>query len=348
MNDRHYAIAEFLDVQGLKQARRIALPSDASFRRYERVVMDDGRHFILMDAPPKTETILPFIYVDHYLREHGLSAPKIYAQDTTQGFMLLEDLGDARFTQLLMPDAQPSDEPMLYCEAIAALVHLQRQTPPLDLPHYDHALLMREVELFVDWYLPHVVGHTASENIKNCYRAIWDGVLAAHVPDHPVVVLRDYHADNLMWLPDRKGIERVGLLDFQDAVVGSPIYDLISLLEDARRDVAPQTVDAAIAFYMNASPQNDPEVLLRHYAVYAAQRNCKILGIFARLAVRDQKRRYLEYMPRVWKHLEHDMQHPALESLRLWFDTVIPSPDRVISAFTPPSLSAGEPSAICQ
>lgn len=335
-SERQQVIAAFLMLHGLEGARCIALPSDASFRHYHRV-MAEGRQFIVMDAPPPTEDVRPFIKVDHYLRQCGFSAPAIYAEDVDKGLLLLEDLGDDRFTSLLMQADAAQQEKILYQEAVATLLHLHTQPLPEDFPVYSHEYLMREIGLLVEWYLPAIQGARDADEHKKEYIELWNALLTARPAYKPVAVLRDYHADNLMWLPRRKGIERVGILDFQDAVIGHPVYDLISLLEDARRDVGGQTVEHVKAYYVQHITQECRATFEGDYALYAAQRNCKILGIFARLAIRDHKPRYLHYISRVWKHLEHDLAHPSLGKLRDWFERVIPQKYRVPEALHVPS-----------
>jgi len=322
--ERQQVVTAFLKLHALEDAVCVALPSDASFRQYYRIFSDE-RQYILMDAPSPAEDVKPFVTVGRYLRACGLSAPEIYAQDIDNGLLLLEDLGDNRFTALLTQSMDNQKESAFYREAVAALSHLQAQEVPKNFPFYTTECLMREITLFVEWYLPRVRGIEHLQQKTKAYIALWESLLAPSRNYRPVLVLRDYHADNLMWLPKRSGIERVGVLDFQDAVIGHPVYDLISLLEDARRDISLATVSMAKAYYQEQVGYPDGVRFEEDYAFYAAQRNCKILGIFARLAVRDHKPRYLEYIPRVWKHLERDMQHPLLVPLKAWFDDTIPS-----------------------
>lgn len=332
---RESLIRSFLAENGLNEAKRFPLKSDASFRGYERL-QDGDKKFMLMDAPPPEEDVRPFINIGNYLIRRGLSAPIIYAQDEKNGFLILEDLGNDSFTNVLSGKSDLSNdctELELYTAAIDVLIQLDRSTLPSNTPGYNDELLIQECELFTKWYLPNIEGLEDIKERKQQYLEIWQKLLKYPKVSEDVVVLRDYHADNLMWLPGRIGVERVGLLDFQDAVIGSPVYDLVSLLEDARRDVSEDTVNSVIDHYLNERKAINPDLFSAQYAIIAAQRNCKIIGIFARLAIRDNKTRYLGYLARVWKHLESDLEHPALESLKIWMDATLPQSKRKSSSF---------------
>jgi aminoglycoside/choline kinase family phosphotransferase len=335
MDEREKQIIDFLRKNKLGDATRKKLASDASFRRYERIVTEE-KTIMLMDAPPQKESISPFINIDNYLRRRGLSSPEIYASDEKKGLMLLEDLGDDSFTNVLSGKSDISDkhnEMELYLAAMDVLIQLDRSTLPAKTPDYDGALLMKECKLLTEWYLPNVSPDSATKSVIDDYVAIWDNLLNLPKVSEDVLVLRDYHADNLMWLPQRVGVQNVGLLDFQDAVIGSPVYDIISLLEDARRDVSKDVVTACINHYLETRKSVHREDFLATYAILAAQRNSKIVGIFARLAIRDKKTRYINYLPRVWKHLENGLKHPVLAPLQKWFDKVIPAESRKPEAF---------------
>ncbi len=302
-------IDAFLARCGLAGARRAALAGDASVRRYERLAAD-GRTLVLMDAPPEALDLRPFLAVDAWLREQGLSAPAVLAADLAEGLVLLEDLGDDLFRPLL--EERTVDEALLYRTAVDLLVALQRAEPPA-LPRYDDAWLLREARLLVEWYAPALSAAAVEE-----YGKIWRQVLPAARVGADVFVYVDYHADNLLWLPERAGLARVGLLDFQDARLGPPAYDLVSLLADARREVTPDLARAMVAHYLAARPELDPDAFAAAYAVLGAQRNAKILGLFSRLAVRDGKRQYLDLQPRVRAHLASALRHPVLAPLRAW------------------------------
>lgn len=334
MTEREGLIRAFLARAGWAGAERRPLAGDASFRRYERLTAADGRRTVLMDAPPPHEDIRPFLAVAAHLAACGLAAPAVLAADADAGFALLEDLGDGLFTRVL---AEGGDEAALYAAAVDVLAALHAAPPGgLALAPYDDALLMAEADLFVDWFLPAATGAPCGDAAREEFHAAWRAVFPKAHALPPVLVLRDYHADNLIWLPEREGLKRVGLLDFQDAVFGSPAYDLVSLFEDARRDVAPATVAAMRARYLAARPGIDADAFDAAYAVLGAQRNTKIVGIFTRLWRRDGKPGYLDFLPRVWAHLERDLAHPALGPVRAWFDDHAPPPLRGRPPGAPP------------
>jgi aminoglycoside/choline kinase family phosphotransferase len=220
----------------------------------------------------------------------------------------------------------PQQEETLYLAATDVLIDLYRWAAKADyslfLP-YDNILLIRESALLAEWFLPTVIERALVAEYAEEYTKIWQALLAELPALRAVLTLRDYHADNLIWLPERKGAKRVGLLDFQDAVVGSPAYDMVSFLEDARRDVETSTVIHVLQYYLEHThlPAED---FMAAYALLGAQRNCKIIGIFTRLAVRDGKHQYLSCLPRVWRHLERDLSHPLLKPLQDWMEKRIP------------------------
>lgn len=311
------------------------LAGDASNRRYLRLPPQPGRSgAVLMDAPPETgEDVRPFVAVTHWLRSHGLSAPEIAAADLTQGFLILEDLGDDLFARLLRH--APARETELYAVAVDLLAGLADIPAPatigppgcrLALPPYDAAVLAREAALIREWWMP-AAGPDPSPDLAAEFDALVAGATATVAPVREVLVLRDYHAENLVWLPDRAGAARVGLLDYQDALAGHPAYDLMSLLEDARRDTPEELRGAMIRRYLDRRPGLDATAYRAAYAALGAQRNLKIVGIFARLAIRDRKRRYLDLIPRVWNHLRNDLAHPALAPLAAWVTRHVPPPD---------------------
>ncbi len=326
MTDRSGAIDEFLAGQGWGEARRRPLAGDASFRRYVRLERD-GATAMLMDAPPEFEDVRPFVTIAEHLSALGFSAPCILARDIAQGFLLLEDLGDDTYTKRL---AAGADEQELYALAVDVLIALHRMPRAIasGMAPYDDDLLLSEARLLVDWYVPAICaedGHAGlSDETKLAYDRAWRQVMprARRVPD--TLVLRDYHVDNLMWLPGRDGIKACGLLDFQDAVAGPVSYDLISLLEDARRDLAPGLADHMLARYLDAFPALDRDAFAASCAIMAAMRNAKIIGIFTRLDVRDGKPIYLKHIPLVWRLLQRDLEHPVLAPVKAWFARHLP------------------------
>jgi aminoglycoside/choline kinase family phosphotransferase len=320
---RQQAMRRLLDANGWRGIEPQPLTADASFRTYHRLA-DGRRRAVLMDAPPPQEDVAPYIAVAALLRRLGLSAPEVMAEDRGHGFLLIEDFGDDTYTRLL---ARGADEAALYALAIDTLVALQRAVAAEDapdLPPYDEARLLAEAALLADWYYPAATGNALAEAEREDYLARWRGVLREIEPCSATLVLRDYHVDNLMLLPDREGVRGCGLLDFQDAVVGHPAYDLVSLIEDARRDVPPALRESAAARYLAAFPGLDRPAFRRAAAILAAQRNAKIIGIFTRLWRRDGKAQYLPHIPRVWRLLEEDLHEPALAPIAGWLDRHLP------------------------
>jgi aminoglycoside/choline kinase family phosphotransferase len=306
-------VHEFLARCGWAGARVEPLAGDASFRRYFRVV-DGARTAVLMDAPPPQEDVRPFIGVAEWLHSVGLSAPEILARDVDHGLLLLGDFGDWRLREML--DSDPSREWELYELATDVLVHLHKHRPMDGLPVHGLPQWLEELSLFTDWYCPAL---DVSVDVAG-YRAAWTEVLEPVANDGlgPVTVLRDYHAENVMLVRGREGVRHFGLLDFQDALVGHPAYDLASVLEDARRDVPPDIERAMIDRYIAAT--GSAEAFERAYWVLAAQRNTRILGVFTRLWKRDNKPHYTAFQPRMWGLLERDLARPGLEPVKLWFD----------------------------
>jgi aminoglycoside/choline kinase family phosphotransferase len=307
--------AGFLAAHGWAGARIDPLAGDASFRRYFRVE-HQGRRAVLMDAPPPNEDPRPFLQVARWLSERGFAAPVIHAADEEVGLVLLEDFGDARMREVI--DTDEGATVPLYESAVDALVAL-RKHPAGPFPAYDRAVLHREADLFVDWYCQAVGLDVDREG----WRAAWDAVLDHGLPQTPITVLRDYHAENLMLLGEGRPL---GLLDFQDALAGHPAYDLVSLLQDARREVDPNLEDVMLDRYLAATGEGD--AFMAAYHVLGAQRNAKVIGIFTRLWQRDNKPRYGALCPRVWGYLERDLSQPVLAPVARWFDDNVPPEQR--------------------
>ena len=313
---------DFLARHGWTDAQILPLAGDASFRRYFRIHAGE-RRAVLMDAPPPHEDVRPFVAVAEWLQEIGLAAPRVLAADLEQGLLLIDDLGDVQMRELV--DAEPEIERDLYETAVDVLVHIHRQPPMAGLLPHNLDQWLAELRLFPDWYVPSV-GLDPVDVEK--WDAAWREVLEPVARDGlgPVTVLRDYHAENVMLLDGRGGVERFGLIDFQDAVAGHPTYDLASILEDARRDVPPELERDMIDRYLaksGADKRFEPA-----YWALAAQRNTRILGVFCRLWKRDGKERYKQFQPRMWGLLERDLAQPGLEPVRDWFDANIPASAR--------------------
>ena len=319
------AAPAFLAAHGWDNAEIRPLAGDASFRRYFRVFRD-GRTAVLMDAPPEHEDVGPFLNVAHHLLERGFLPPRPLAVDRERGLLLLEDFGDDRVAPLLQ--REPEREGEIYREAVDILARLASKPAPGDLAPYDDAAMSREVGLFTEWYAPALGLPVEQETYLASWRRAWANLLPI-VEASPVLVLRDYHADNLMVL---EGRSELGLIDFQDALAGHPAYDLVSLLQDARRDVDPKLEAEMLDHYAARANVADRALFRAHYEILGAQRNTKILGIFTRLWKRDGKPHYLSFQPRVWNYLERNLAHPALAPVTAWFDANVP-PDKRAAAW---------------
>jgi N-acetylmuramate 1-kinase len=314
------AARPFLDANGWGGAEILPLAGDASFRRYFRVV-DGDRVAVLMDAPPPHEDPRPFIFVAEYLTGIGLSAPTILARDLDHGLLLIEDFGSVRMREHV--DAGLIEEMQAYKGVVDVLIALHKHNPPAGLKFHGLDQWLDEVALFTDWYCP-AVGLDVD---KAGFVAAWHAVLApVDAQGQSVTELRDYHAENIMLVEGAKGTAQFGLLDFQDALVGHPAYDLVSMLEDARRDVSP-TVERAMLDYYIAQTDRDASFEPAYWAL-GAQRNTRILGVFVRLWKRDNKPHYRSFQPRMWGLLERDLAQPGLEPVRAWFDANVPAEKR--------------------
>lgn len=354
---RETDIIEFLKQAGWGEAARTPVPGDASSRRYERLSMGEQKA-VLMDAPRGAEAPsepegasaadrkalgynalarlagpepAAFICIADALTARGFSAPKILSQDLDAGFILLEDLGDDLFARVIKND--PSKEAELYAAAIDVLAAIYRSSFPEALNSgeahwrlrpYDSAALQAEVDLLLEWYAVDA-GADISVAAKQQWTEIWAELfhyLSAHAPG---LALRDFHAENIFWLPERGATSRVGLIDFQDGLMAHPAYDLVSLLEDARRDVSADLHNALIARFCDQSGLKNDTAFQAAYAVMGAQRNAKILGIFIRLAKRDNKPHYRRLIPRVQKLFLGDIKGIEFKKLRAWFSAHLPS-----------------------
>jgi N-acetylmuramate 1-kinase len=350
--DRLASMLQFLNKAGLATAARRRIAGDASSRSYERL-FSGGDRFVLMNAPRKAdgppikhglpysaiahlaEDVKPFVAVANALRERGFSAPKIFFADHDAGFVLLEDLG----SELVVAGEPPMPIPERYERAVDVLIALHRHDLPNVLPvaprvehripPYDLDAFLIEVELLLDWYLA-LPGAVASAEARAEFLSLWQQALRPALDAPKTWVLRDFHSPNLLWLADRAGVAQVGLLDFQDAVMGPAAFDVASLLQDARIDVAPELETVLFQRYVRGRQAQDPsfdsDAFARLYATLAAQRATKILGIFARLDRRDRKPQYLRHLPRIYGYAHRALRHPALAALREWYHEHVPPP----------------------
>jgi len=319
---RKSALDALLGQTGWAGADLAPIPSDCSFRRYLRV-RKGAETRIVMDAPPALcESIAPFVEIDRILINFHLKAPDIYAFDADAGLAVMEDMGRDSFTAVLA--ARPLEEMRLYEHAVCALEQIERCAAPAGVPEYSRELLRKEAHLPIEWYFSRVIGARDLAQATDDYIALWEKLLPLAEPESPVLVHRDYHADNLMWLPNASGAAKVGMLDFQDAVIGHPAYDLASLLEDVRRIVSDKVIDALLERRAARFTPAQQKIFARDYALFSAQRNCKILGIFARMALLYGKPSYLRLLPNTWRALERAMRHDALSELRSWCDAYFP------------------------
>jgi hypothetical protein len=321
--ERSAIIDRFLSDTGWERRHLTSLIGDASFRRYGRL-NDGARRAILMDAPPPMENVRPFVLVCQHLIKIGLSAPKILAANEDEGLLLLEDFGDDTLNKLL---SNGHKENSIYKMAVDLLIYLHNLPPevsvPNNLPKYDRHKLIEEVLLFFDWYLPSS-GLTINGSMRRSYIDAWEYILDLIVDEAPVLVLRDFHVDNLMQLAGKTGLSACGLLDFQDAVAGPRAYDLMSLLEDARRDVSDATKAEMLKRYLGAVQVSDEPAFHSTFTILAAQRHTKVIGIFTRLKVRDGKATYMVHIPRVWRLLKAALADPLLEPVASWFKLYVP------------------------
>lgn len=352
--DREAIKQGFLLSAGFADAQRQPLPGDASTRRYERLTRDDGKTFMLMDQPPALESqpcrlhetederrasgynamarlaagrIEAFVAASNYLRAQGLSAPEIYEVDAANGLLISEDLGDDLFARLI---ERGQDETPLYLSAIEAQARLHELTPPevlspegeygWPLLSYDDLALKTGADLFIEWLPKFDASARISDEAAAEWEALWSPLRQRAEAGATAFIHRDYHAENLLWLPGRDGAARVGMIDFQDCLRAHPSWDLLSLLQDARRDVAPELEAAALDHYFSLRPHIDRDAFMKDYAALATLNEARILGIFARLVVRDSKPKYAAFMPRMWRHIGRNLRQPGMEGLLGWFN----------------------------
>jgi N-acetylmuramate 1-kinase len=349
--DRMATVRQFISESGYSGALRTRLKGDASTRVYERLALSD-KHAILMNAPRRpdgpavrdgkpynaiahlADNVVPFVAMANGLRRYGFSSPEIYHAALDHGLLMIEDLGDERIVSG-EPEAPIRERYEIGVDALLAL-HAQRLPDVLPvaphvehrIPYYDMNAFLIEAELLLDWFLPRL--HVAMpDSERHSFRSLWRELLQPAIESPATWVLRDFHSPNLLWLARRNEIARLGLLDFQDAVMGPAAYDVASLLQDARVDIPEQIELALLGRYVRGRRQSDldfdPTSFIKIYVTLAAQRASKILGIFARLDLRDGKPQYLRHMPRVWGYLQRSLSHPALESLNAWYIAHVPA-----------------------
>ncbi len=322
MTTRDAVIQSFLANTEWETAQHFDLAGDASARRYKRLELPNGSTAVLMDAPVEdgngTEQ---FADIAAYLTAKGLSAPKVYLRDHSQGLLLLEDLGDDLFARVIPNN--PNTEVPLYTAAADVLTTLHQHSPPSGLPQMDAATLAEMIEPVFSWY---VAGADRPwQQAWETFHSAISPILKDHLGAPDVLVLRDYHAENLLWLPDRDGVAKVGLLDFQDALLGHKAYDLVSLLQDARRDVPLNVVHQTKAHFVQTNGL-DPQAFDVAYALLGAQRNLRIVGVFARLCMHYGKPHYVDMIPRVYDLAMRNLRHPILEEPADILRETLPAP----------------------
>ncbi|MDR6631807.1 tRNA threonylcarbamoyl adenosine modification protein YjeE [Phyllobacterium sp. 1468] len=342
---RSLAIREFLAREGLATAERRYLLGDASARGYETIATGEGRQFILMNSPYNpggpvlrdgktymqiahlSQSVKAFVALDRLLASRGFTVPKIYAQDLNDGFLILENLGSEGVL-----DAEGAPILERYEAAVRLLAVLHQHTWPKDInlgagiPHHIHEFdrdaMMIEVELLADWYVPRISGAALESDQKAEFVAAWDEVFSQLSNSEKSLLLRDVHSPNILWRENETGINRVGLIDFQDAMIGPSAYDVASLIFDARVTIAPDMQDQLLGAYIDerrsAAPGFNEVLFGKAFAIMAAQRNAKILGIFVRLDERDGKPSYLKHLPRIRSYLDRVIVHPALAPIKQW------------------------------
>ena len=316
----NYMKTNFLQQNNYEHWEVISLPSDASKRCYYRL-KKDGETRLLMDSSQEKKSFKNYIHVANYLQSYDLTVPKIYVQNKEKGLAVIEDFGMESFTKLLNKNILIEEK--LYSSAIDALIHLHKQsTKNIVLPCYDVEKLVAETQIFTDYFAPYK-GVKLNKNTTLEYQKIWTDILAPITKKNEnFFILRDYHVDNIIWLSAKNNsAKKCGLLDFQDSVLGMRVYDIVSLLQDARRDISKDLEQKMLAQYFAAFPDIDRAKFMQDYFIIGAQRHCKVLGIFARLNVRDGKSIYLKHLPRVWNYLKYCIDsEPKLLRLQNWLE----------------------------
>jgi aminoglycoside/choline kinase family phosphotransferase len=343
----------FTQASGFGAARPAFLQGDASRRTYARLHQDGRPTVMLMDSPRQpegppvrdgrsysqiahlAEEVRPFVAIGNALRRAGFSAPEVIAHDLDRGFLILEDLGDLTYGAALAAGYSQAE---LYRAATDILIAMRSMPPGHDLPvpdgstyalpHFDRAALEVEIDLLLDWYWPEVKGAAVQAGVRTEFHRLWSPVIDRILAEPPGWFIRDFHSPNLLWLPERRGLARVGMLDFQDALAESSAFDLLSLLQDNRIEV-PAALEAELLDYycteVTARERTFDSAHFRSiYAAFGAQRHTRIVGLWVRLLRRDGKPGYLKHMAKAWDYLARNLKHPDLSTLRAWYDTHLP------------------------
>ena len=358
MNERLALIDNYIKNKGWGDAKRIDMGGDASVRSYIRLIKPDGQKAIVMNAPLDDESIVcsptmtdaeritagynahrrtaasrvdAFVCIGAFLHKNGFSVPEIYDFDVQHGLALLSDLGEGQYWSLLQSAGQPEEQ--MYEAATDVLVKLAAVRPPEVLEYkntswplltYDALAMDCEAAMFIDWYAVHHGGLTVDDSVRAAYVKAWHSMYVHLQTSQPVLVIRDYHSPNIMWIPERSGQARAGVVDFQDGVLGHAAYDVQFLFNDARRDVSPALVDKMLERYLKATGV-DRATFMNAYHVFKALNNARICGIFCRLNYRDGKTGYMKHLPRVQRYLMEALQHSSCTPLADWFKTYLPN-----------------------
>ena len=318
----------FLKKNGIRDYSIKPIPSDASFRKYNRIINKKGGQHILVISPKSKVDNVGFIKVSKIFKKINLSVPEIISYDERKNMFLLEDFGDNTFNKYIKIGY---NEEKLYDLALKVLLHIKKKSPVYlnKLPQYSSDLFIKEFKLFLKWYWPLIYKKKPNKKIVSSIMKIWKELLSKNLKTTKVITHRDFHIDNLFFLKKRNGLKACGIIDFQDAVIGPSSYDLLSLLEDARRKVKGSVVKKIYNKYLSSLNKYDATNFNKEYITLAANRHIKVIGIFSRLFVRDKKKIYIKHIPRVWKMLEQNLEDPTLYDLRLWFDEYFPKKKRI-------------------
>lgn len=319
---------DFIQKSGWGDATISFLAGDCSNRTYDRLVKKDKTTAVLMDAYGDNEKVEPFMAISSLLNDLGCSAPKVLSQDLENRFLLLEDFGNQTFTWCLR---KGMDAGLLYETAVDALIHLHQKfdrSTSSTLPVYDTKSLLEKANLFLEWYFPAIHGTAPSTPVVQEWEDAWNQAFQAIDKAPQTLILRDFHVDNLLWLQDREGFKRCGLLDFQDAAIGPQCYDLVSLFEDVRQDVSFDLTKRLLKKYLRSFPDLDEHTFMTQYYTMGAQRATRIIGVFARMLLAKNRDHYMRFIPRTWKWLENDLKHDNLLAIRHWFNEYFPMEKR--------------------